>query len=80
MSQPTDANKVAGANTDLERQKREWQHFEEVALLEGPLCWADRTEAGRRRQVLRGQRLCDAAALSESFGPMTTRFDAVIGK
>lgn len=64
MSQPTDANNAADAKIDLERRKRERQHFEEVALAEGQLYWADRTQAGKRRQVLRGQRLCEAAALS----------------
>ena len=54
---------MAASTEDLERRKRERQHFEEVALDEGQLYWADRTEAGKRRQVLRGQRLRDSAAL-----------------
>jgi SAM-dependent methyltransferase len=59
-SRPGDPDR---ADSDLARRKRERRHFEEVALAEGQLYWADRTEAGKRRQVLRGQRLREAAAL-----------------
>jgi SAM-dependent methyltransferase len=47
---------------------QEREHFEGVAAARGEIYWAERTQAGRRRQEIRSALLAAAAALDGGYG------------
>lgn len=54
---------MSDQSKETTRSQRERGHFEHVVEGDDDLYWADRTEAGRRRQLIRGRRIAESVGL-----------------